>query len=163
MNLAFKKYIRIFFLLVFIYGCSIKKQNEYEIKINVEYGLSYSLDLDKKTYKINYSEEKPVIISFKLSEEEEKKIKHSYFDLGLKDLSPLEDKCYQMPKIITKISIRSNNGIKNISIDEHCNEYESEEVRINANKIKSFLKIIHNIVITKIDKRNIRSSDVKYY
>ena len=157
------------FLIVIFLGCSSNNKDK-NVEIIIEDAQSYKYDLKKEVYTIFYTNKVPTEIKFDLSKEEKDKIAEKYYDLRINKISGndkrsksiyIEDDCMTMPKLFTKIHLRTKNNLQEIKIDEGCNNFKLSNFN-KAKRIKEFIQFVKQIVKSKPQIKNAAESNIIY-
>lgn len=151
-------------IIAIIFNACASKQKDENIKIVIDYPNSYRYDLDKQVFTVFFSTKPPLEIKFSITKHERTKIKNEYYKLGIDDFAgntDFADKCVIMPKLYTMLSIKTGSKIQRIQIDEGCNNFVLSNF-IKANRVKSFLNLIRNILQSKPQIKNAPTSDIIY-
>ena len=158
-----------FFLVLIFLGCTSNNKDK-NLEIIIEDAQSYKYDLKGEVYTIFYTDKGFSEIKFDLSKEEENKIAEEYYDLRINKIAGddkrfeniyIEDDCMTMPKLFTKIHVKTKNKLQEIKIDESCNNFKLSNYN-EAERIKKFIRFVKQIVKSKPQIKNAPESNIMY-
>lgn len=160
-------------ILLLLFSCSgIREENKpnpepvirHDVELIMKIALSYEYDFEKEICTVYFWDKPPMIIPFKLTEEEKEQINKMYYDLKLYELpiqSEIQDICLTMPKIYTTLNIKRGKELQEIKIDNSCKEFSMEE-QTQAKKVKEFITYAYQILNSKPEILNSPKSDMIY-
>jgi hypothetical protein len=127
-------------------------------------GAIYKISSNHGSYTVNYRNQEPKRVDFRLTSQEDSLIKAAYSDMRISELPTnliIEDNCDKIPYVFTRLKIQSESLKKEIFINEKCNKIKMV-YKGRSTRVKKFLQIIKNIVLGKPEIRNLPVSDILY-
>lgn len=159
-----KKAIILNCLLAVFIGCSTKGPIDPSIEIQLEFPGSYKYDVKNEIYTVYFMEKPPLEVKFHLSDDEVNRIINKYYDLGINKLSQdllIRDNCLTMPKVLTALRVKTKKQVQRIQIDEDCDDFKFSNSG-KANRVKTFMKFIRDIIGAKPEVQKAPKSDFIY-
>ena len=150
-------------LLLLLGSCSGGKIDR-TIEIEIRNAASDKIDLKKDLYTRFFSGKPPLEIKLGLTGEERTKIIDAWYSLGLDQITGttvINDNCHSMPKLYQVIHVTAGDGIQEISIDNGCEDFTFFDSG-KAGRIKKFLQLVRDIILSRPAIRNAPRSDVPY-
>lgn len=160
-------------IILLLFSCSGNREKNkpdpelvirHDVELIMKTASSYEYDLRKGICTVYFLDKPQLLIPFKLTEEENEKIKEEYYNLKLYELplqADIEDNCLQMPKIYTTLIIKRGSNLQNIKIDNACNEF-NKELQIKAKKVNDFIAYVCRILYLKPEILNRPKSNINY-
>ncbi|HEX9509572.1 MAG TPA: hypothetical protein VF939_03760 [Puia sp.] len=159
-----KRMIPFLIMIAFCAACAGKREFDKNVAIEIKFAQTSKTDLKKDTYTLFYLSKPPLEIKLGLTEAERNRIVDAWYSLELDRLSgqtTVWDNCHSMPKIFTVIRASTATHSQEITIDAHCEDFFFFNAK-KAERVKKFLKLVRDIILSRPAVRDAPKSDVFY-